>query len=704
MKKHLKLTAIVFIFVFVFSLALLSSPKQRTLFVAKTDDLISSLNTDDISLEQNCEIKKNGELEISNGDAYILFEDLNVSFQTVVLKFTRKSDSPFVATLYYDTGYGYNEEQKALTSCFEGDESITFSIPDCKYTGLRIDIDNDYYFDSVELHSKPAEQVSVKFPISIRTYFISFLFSFVFSCIFYFIEKKRNWSNKILVFLSNNRKSLFIGLVSFAVTGVLCVIIELIIGYLIVGPNSNGDIFNLRRFIFIFGANFSAVFLFLCRKIAAKKFEYILLGIVLITGSVMILVMPFGHASWDVESHYKWAFFSSHIGNTYITEADILVMTNDPHSFPGENAKKNISNISYMNNAYKNIIGQQKSDFSLPHSLSGLFIAIGSFFGGSFYQVFTLAKFANLFIYAFCCYFAARKLKSGKMILSVIALFPTSIFLASSYSYDFWVTGFIFVGMAYYISERQQFHKQISTKDTMIMCGSFALACLPKLIYAPLLIIPFFMNREKIDNKKKYYGLCTITIIILFFLLLMRAFLEAKNGGDIRGGSDVSTVGQIKYILSNPFEYAKTLIKFLSEYLSFSNMQHYISNFAYIGMGSGSAVFIILMIVTAVTDKNQCDTYASNWYLRIISLLLYFGISALIATSLYIAFTSVGNTTILGCQPRYIIPLLYPLLSIIGYGKFNNKMNRTVYNYLILIPCCAVLFYNIYNTMITKWM
>ncbi len=60
-----------------------------------------------------------------------------------------------------------------------------------------------------------------------------------------------------------------------------------------------------------------------------------------------------------------------------------------------------------------------------------------------------------LLTYALTVYFAIRKLKSGKMIMSVIALFPTNIVLASNYSYDPWVTGFSLLGTAYFVSEMQ---------------------------------------------------------------------------------------------------------------------------------------------------------------------------------------------------------------------------------------------------------
>ena len=52
-------------------------------------------------------------------------------------------------------------------------------------------------------------------------------------------------------------------------------------------------------------------------------------------------------------------------------------------------------------------------------------------------------------VYSLCCSFSMKRLHSGKMILAVVAMFPTSLFIASNYSYDTWVIGFVMIGMAY---------------------------------------------------------------------------------------------------------------------------------------------------------------------------------------------------------------------------------------------------------------
>lgn len=52
-------------------------------------------------------------------------------------------------------------------------------------------------------------------------------------------------------------------------------------------------------------------------------------------------------------------------------------------------------------------------------------------------------------------YFAIKKLKNGKILLAVIGLSSTTMFMASTMSYDYWVIGFTTLGYSFFISELQ---------------------------------------------------------------------------------------------------------------------------------------------------------------------------------------------------------------------------------------------------------
>ena len=296
-----------------------------------------------------------------------------------------------------------------------------------------------------------------------------------------------------------------------------------------------------------------------------------------------------------------------------------------------------------------------------------------------------------------------KRLHSGKMILAVVAMFPTSLFIASNYSYDTWVIGFVMIGMAYFVGNCQE-EGVVSTKDTVIMVIAFAIAIIPKQIYLAFLIIPFLMKRNKIENKKKYYSICSMAFVIMLFDLLLKTIFETSKGGDVRGGAGVNPTEQILYIIHNPVEYTRTLLNFLKDYLSIRNMNGFIDHFAYLGIGTTAVAIIVFafLVFTTLTDKREYDVKAYSKIVYIYDILMFFGTVVLIATSLYIAYTEVGSNTIAGCQSRYITPLIYPLFAVLGGSGIRLKFDYRVYNYIVMIIMQSVSMWCIYQYILIK--
>ena len=76
---------------------------------------------------------------------------------------------------------------------------------------------------------------------------------------------------------------------------------------------------------------------------------------------------------------------------------------------------------------------------------------------------------------------------------------------------------------------------------------------------------------------------------------------------------------------------------------------------------------------------------------------------ALIATALYIDYTPLGSTGIAGCQPRYITPLLAPLLLLVTGSRWNIIKNKARYNGFVLYAASLAVMIEFYS-MITKTM
>ena len=147
------------------------------------------------------------------------------------------------------------------------------------------------------------------------------------------------------------------------------------------------------------------------------------------------------------------------------------------------------------------------------------------------------------------------------------------------------------------------------------------------------------------------------------------------------------------------------LFYFLKEYLSFQNsMKINFATLGYLGTTNYSILGLILMVFVCATDKNNYDIWNRYGLSRCAALILSGICVILIASALYISFTPVGYGTVLGCQQRYILPLLFPILALIAPKYIDNKINRKYYNGAVLAVVCMILLANIWTVAVKMYL
>ena len=220
-------------------------------------------------------------------------------------------------------------------------------------------------------------------------------------------------------------------------------------------------------------------------------------------------------------------------------------------------------------------------------------------------------------------------------------------------------------------------------------------ACVPKQIYAPMMLIPFLLPLAKIKNKSKYYIICILPFIITFISLLVRTGAEISSAGDTRiAGSAVNPAEQLNYIMGNIMEFLRMLVKFMMDFVSLGYIQTAFTNFAHLSnLRFGSSTIMVMIIVLSVLDKKECDRNIKA-IPRIYTALLFVGVSVLIAVAFYLVATPVGSSIFVGTQSRYITPLIYPLVSIAASGKYlpgERIRDRKLAG--VLICCILIVIY-----------
>ena len=689
MKKRVALFTVTLIISLIISIALLCP--AGTYYEYNPDGTpeynLSSIDADKVN---SAEYTPDGSFTITGEDPYIIFNDLNLDVDFAVITFSEDFTKQEKIQLYYNVGTGISEANSMLDLVEIGENFAYFHLVDEVYNAFRLDIDSDCKITSIDLYEKVPEMTEVKVNVSPLRYVLAVVISVLVTVFMFFLDKRFLVAEKIYNCIYNNRKNILITFIGIALALVCAGVIELIFSAVIKSA------LNLYRFVF-----FACVLLVICvfigyRKVLGEKPEKAFFALILIIGTMLIATAPIGHTAYDIDHHYTWALGASYVGEANISGADYTVKV--INFWSGLNPKDSSNVVEKMNNLDNVLFFQQDLDTTIAHRLSGVIIAVARLFGCSFFVKYKLGLFGNLIIYAVFCALSMKKLKSGKMIVAAISLFPSNLFLATNYSYDYWLTALSIFGIAYFISELQQPDKPLKIWDSIILCGALGLSCLPKLVYMPLLILPFFMAKNNFtkSDRKRHHLICVLAIVAVFIMFAVKSIVTTAGTGDLRGGLDVNPTEQLKYILSEPFTYAKLLLEFMRSWLL--DIQTYYYEIFLLGeyhMGGKPEIFFIILVFATLTDKSDCDAYKNRNILRVLNILLYVGIFALVCTSMYIAYVPVYSDYIAGVQHRYITPLLFPLLVVIAPTRIFriDTKGRAIYNGAILGTLSVLLVY-----------
>jgi len=461
---------------------------------------------------------------------------------------------------------------------------------------------------------------------------------------------------------------------------------------------------NQYRFMLILSIGALILVFYALRKKIGEHPEFGFLAVALICGSLLAISEPKYFVSWDEQIHYKHA--------EKLASSVAPGMYSRPNTTPSSySIQEQKQNDVYVDSKYKKPLtksGNGKPIYSQVGYLPSIIALLISYVVHLPYHItFIFGRWMNLFFYALIVFFAIRKLKSGKMILAVIALFPTAIFLASNYNYDSWVTAFTMLGLAYLFSELQQPDKKTTVPEMAVMVGSFVIGLGPKAIYFPLMFLLFLLKEPKFVSQKQYRIYLTATILAILFVastFWLPFLIKGPGHGDThRGGSAINATEQVRFILSEPVAYTKILFNFMKNYINPLNASGLMTFFAYLGMMKGFFVVLGTLIITVFTDKNQYDKHTATWKIRLWVIGIFLLIVSLICTGLYVVFTPVRSLNFAGVQPRYLIPLIFPLLFILGSSRFKNKLNRNIYNTVIFGIMAVVFLQGTWTLIISRY-
>lgn len=287
-------------------------------------------------------------------------------------------------------------------------------------------------------------------------------------------------------------------------------------------------------------------------------------------------------------------------------------------------------------------------------------------------------------------YNAIRLMPYKKYLLMYIALLPVSFNVLPSLSSDAITLSMVLFYISYilhlkYNDELKEFRK----KEKIALAISTIVISLCKIVYVPLCLLLFILPKEKFGTLKKknifvIALIFTAIIINLIWLAYCSRFLIEFNGG-------VNSKEQVMFILTHPIQYCIILFRTINFYFN-----TYYSGLSGDSLGSycvkASEIFIYASIVLtsllfiAKVDNNE-KKIKIDLVTKGICAFIFIAIVVLIYTSLYVQWTPVKNTFILGVQARYFLPILILTAIILDNDKLviKEKINRFLLTFLLFI-------------------
>ncbi len=473
--------------------------------------------------------------------------------------------------------------------------------------------------------------------------------------------------------------------------------------------------FNWIRFLVMSACIFAILFVLFSVNWIDTKLENMFVVLAFLIGGAFILAIPAQKTGWDESYHFEQAYTLFSHKNTgdavsvYMDDTRVWPL-NPPQSYE----EYKIQN-QYVNNA---AVGTEtlSGEFSLTKLLGYLAPAVGiklaTILKLPFTSVFLIGKLFALLFYIGVVYFAIRRMKTGKRLLTVMALLPTTMYMTAIYNRDSVIIACSFLATAYLFSLFMEEDTLICWKDYAIIMGSLFVISMLKVVYAPMLLMPLLLPKDKFADKKQRLimqgGLFGICILLVLFLGL--PYLMGSSGGDQRGlalvgeGAVISPSQQVHYILTHITAYARLLLSTINA--TFVDYTLGSGVWGTLGHYSGTVPFIdklpIFLVFLILTDTEQRERDMTLLQRCGVFVLLAASV-ALIWTSMYMAYSAVGSGSIQGVQARYYLPVLLPFFLLLNTGRLENHLNKRIYTKFVLLVPVVLGFLTIYSVILMEY-
>lgn len=451
---------------------------------------------------------------------------------------------------------------------------------------------------------------------------------------------------------------------------------------------------NAMRIFFLTVLLLLAVTMWDARLLVAEKPEWIFAIVCLLLGGLLICGIGTNQVSYDEYVHAKAAYKLSFGSTIQSTETAIQMNGNLLPYFNNPQERALVEAYEDENNDYSWAdIGHQsrfvRAETRVYYPLA-LGFKLGRMLRTSFATTVALAKLGNLLFYIFVVFFAIKLAKRYKYLVALIALLPNCVFLAAAITYDAVVNSFLLLGWVLVLNELIEPDEKITWQNLLLILLAFFVGCQSKPIYIVMLLMILFWGRRKFENPVQEWIL-KLSVLVVAGLMLYNIFYPTPAAGSDyylvgnfsyagdKRNLGTSVTGQIQYIFSAPLTYTLLLLRSMGGMLwGYLNGSAGYFQYGYLGAAPVVLTYAVILLAgwLALFSPGQERRMGIGVRYIILNLVMILGTSAIIWTSMYASYTTVGADSIRGVQGRYFIPLFLPFFSCFMNGRLESRLSR----------------------------
>lgn len=600
----------------------------------------------------------------------------------------------------------YSPYKTTRMQVYEGNDQFIFSLPEGAYTHLDFYVQKEYVLKDVKYSPQPLSVTSRNFQWMEAVILFAAVFAFLLLICFLLPAV----TDRAFHFVKRQGERLYATRKSILRW---CLIIAGCIGITALyefGDYVSNDCLCSQKAIFCFCLLMITSIMWFNRKHFRENLDKILPALIVLEGFMIAGSSITGNSSFDTDIHYHRALKSSYFfsDTAVITQSDAFYIDcgeryeEDDSKFSTfvnfrveqssqELAEgRNVLDTMYHSGNYylEKPLRNYRAIAYLPH---GIILLLGRVLHLPFSIMYLLGRCGNLLIYAVFMTLAMRRLTSHRLIFAVFALLPMHLLLAGNYSYDTFLTALITFGFVCFIENFKQADRPISYYQLFGYLTCIIIGISSKPVFFPFLLLPLFYPKHKFKTSKQRtvcYILCLLSTLLLMILLYCYREITMEGDIDPRVLPGINSTLQMQYVLSHPIHYFLILLKFNFKFFHPNQLTHILGDWKTYGhLPEWLCFFSLLLIIQAVLlDSDNSNEVPGNKTRKLKYAVIGCSVFCLIlvCTAFYCAVTPVGMGDIYGVQPRYYIPLMFPLTSIISKTGIRRTTQKPVYEIALI--------------------